>query len=92
MIKHVDKSQIACNKVLKIQLKVVLHMAKTNTPSHLYPDLIKLLQSDGSQNLTSAHTYTHHETVSQMEEALSKIITSNIDDRIASSRYVGIIS
>ncbi|XP_076591239.1 uncharacterized protein C17orf113-like [Chaetodon auriga] len=91
MIKHVEKSQVACNEALKTQLKVVLHMAKTNTPSHLYPDLINLLQSAGCPNLNSAHTYTHHETVSEMEEALAKTITSDIDDRIANSRYVGII-
>lgn len=42
MIKHVEKSQVACNEALKTQLKVVLHMAKTNTPSHLCPDLINL--------------------------------------------------
>lgn len=91
MIKHVEKSQVACNEALKTQLKVVLHMAQTNTPCHLYQDLIKLLQSAGCPNLNSAHTYTHHDTVSQMEEALAKTITSGIDDRIANSRYVGII-
>ncbi len=91
MIKHVEKSQVACNKALKTQLKVVLHMAQTNTPCNLYPDLIKLLESAGCPNLNSAHTYTHHDTVRQMEEALAKTITSAIDDRITNSRYVGII-
>lgn len=67
MIKHVEKSQVACNEALKTQLKVVLHMAQ----SHLYSDLAKLLQSAGCHNL--------------------KTITSAIDDRIANSRYVGIL-
>ena len=85
MVKHVEKSQVACNEALKTQLKVVLHMANTNTPSHLYPNLIHLLQSAGCPNLNSAHTYTHHDTVSQMEEAIAITIKSAIDDRIASS-------
>lgn len=91
MIKHVEKSQVACNKALKTQLKVVLHMAKTNAPSHLYPDLINLLQLAGCPNLSSVYTYTHHETVSQMEEALAETIKISIDDHIAHSRYLGII-
>ncbi|KAL3057973.1 hypothetical protein OYC64_010196 [Pagothenia borchgrevinki] len=56
MVKHVEKSQVACNEALKTQLKVVLHMANTNTPSHLYPNLIQLLQSAGCPDLNSAHT------------------------------------
>lgn len=91
MVKHVEQSQVACNEALKTQLKVVLHMANTNTPSHLYPNLIHLLQSAGCPNLNSAHTYTHHDTVSQMEEAIAMTIKSDIDDRIASSRYVGLV-
>ncbi|KAF3833185.1 hypothetical protein F7725_026850 [Dissostichus mawsoni] len=91
MVKHVEKSQVACNEALKTQLKVVLHMANTNTPSHLYPNLIHLLQSAGCPDLNSAHTYTHHETVNQMEEAIAMTITSTIDDRIANSKYVGVI-
>ncbi|KAL1261177.1 hypothetical protein QQF64_034240 [Cirrhinus molitorella] len=91
MSKHVEKSQAACNEALKTQFKVVLHMANTNTPSHQYPDLIHLLQSAGCPNLNSAHTYTHHDTVSQMEEAIAMTITNAVDDRIANSRYVGII-
>lgn len=35
IVKHVEKSQAACNEALKTQLKVVLHMENTNTPSHL---------------------------------------------------------
>ncbi|KAK5848763.1 hypothetical protein PBY51_008456 [Eleginops maclovinus] len=91
MEKHVEKSQVACNEALKTQLKVVLHMANTSTPSHQYPKLIHLLQSAGCPNLNTAHTYTHHDTVYQMEEAIAATITSAIDDRIASSRYVGVI-
>ncbi|KAL3053155.1 hypothetical protein OYC64_005648 [Pagothenia borchgrevinki] len=87
MVKHVEKSQVACNEALKTQLKVVLHMANTNTPSHLYPNLIQLLQSAGCPDLNSAHTYTHHETVNQMEEAIAMTISSTIDDRIANSKY-----
>ena len=64
MEKQVDKSQVACNAALKTQLKVVLHMANTSTPSHQYPKLIHLLQSARCPNL-SAHTYTHHDTVMQ---------------------------
>lgn len=66
-------------------------MPKTTPPSHLYPDLINLLQSPGCPNLSSAHTYTHHESVCQMEEALAKTIKKDIDYHIANSRYVGII-
>lgn len=91
MEKHVEKSQVACNEALKTQLKVVLHMANTNTPAHQYPKLIHLLQSAGCPNLNSAHTYTHHDTVTQMEEAIAATVTSAIDDRIANSKYVGVI-
>ncbi|KAF3843756.1 hypothetical protein F7725_002605 [Dissostichus mawsoni] len=35
------------------------------------------------KHLNSAHTYTHHEIVNQMEEAIAMTITSTIDDRIA---------
>lgn len=89
MVKHVEKLQAACNEALKTQLKFVLHMANTNTLSHQYSNLIHLLQSAGCPNLNSAHTHTHHDTVSQMEEAIA--MTSVVDDRIANSRYVGII-
>ena len=90
MVKHVEKSQVACNKALQTQLKVVLHMANTNTPN-LYPNLIHILQSAGCPDLNSAHTYTHHEIVNQMEEAIAMTITSTIDDPMANSKYVGVI-
>lgn len=57
--------------------KVALYMPNTNTPSHLYPNLI---------NLNSAHIYTHYDTVSQMEEAITKTISSGSDDRININR------
>lgn len=65
-------------------------MANTNTHSHLHPNLIHLLQSARCPVLNSAHTYTHHDTVSQMEEALAMTVTNTVDDRIANSRYIGI--
>lgn len=74
MAKQVEKLQAACNEALKTQLKVVLHMANTNTSSHLYTNLMHLLQSAGCPNLNSAHTYTHHNSVSQMEEAIAMTI------------------
>ena len=66
-------------------------MAHTNTPSHIYPNLIHLIQSAGCPNLNNAHMYTHHETVSQMEEAIAMTINSTVDERITNSRYDGII-
>lgn len=33
MVKHIEKSQAACNKALQTQFKVVLYMANTNTPT-----------------------------------------------------------
>uniref|UniRef100_A0A673AIY5 HAT C-terminal dimerisation domain-containing protein n=1 Tax=Sphaeramia orbicularis TaxID=375764 RepID=A0A673AIY5_9TELE len=66
-------------------------MANTSTPCHLYPKLINLLQSAGCPNLNSAHTYTHHDTVSEMEDAIATTITSATNDCIANSKYVGII-
>lgn len=91
MEKHVQNSQVACNEALKTQLEVVLHMANTNTPSHLYPNLINLLQSVGCPNLNAAHTYSHHDTVSQMETAIAMTVTDAINDRIANSRFLGVI-
>lgn len=41
--------------------------------------------------MNSAHMYTHHDTVSQMEKAIAMTINSTVDDRIANSRYFGII-
>ena len=35
--------------------------------------------------------YTHHDTVSQMEEVIVMTITSAVDDRISNSRYVRVI-
>lgn len=53
-VKHVEQSQAACNEAFQIQFNVVLHMANTNTPSHLYPNLTHLFQSAGCPNLNSA--------------------------------------
>ncbi|XP_053199030.1 uncharacterized protein LOC128383430 [Scomber japonicus] len=47
--------------------------------------------SAGCPNLDSAHMYTHHDTVSQMEEVIVMTITSTVDDRISNSRYVRVI-
>lgn len=44
-----------------------------------------------SANLNSTHSYTHLDAVSEMEDAIAMTITSATDDRIANSKYAGII-
>ncbi|KAK1879181.1 E3 SUMO-protein ligase KIAA1586 [Dissostichus eleginoides] len=56
------------------------------TPVQTYKDIrgqIKRRRVMKSDHLNSAHTYTHHETVNQMEEAIAMTITSTINDHIA---------
>lgn len=91
MEKTISISQAASDEALKTQLKVVLHMANTNTPSHLYPKILELLKSAGCPNLNSAHVYTHHKSVDEMEDAIAKTIYNSANDRISDSRFVGII-
>jgi len=77
-------------------LQTVYYMAKTDVANHKYQETLEWLEYMGIAELSHISsgknaTYTSHHIMEEMQDAIAKVITKQIDERITNSPFVTIL-
>ena len=86
-----DATKVGQKACLEAQIRTVLCMAQEGISTSKFTSLIELQKVNGCASLRDGDTYTHHESVADMEEALYKCTKQELREKIDKSDYVGIV-
>ena len=72
-------------------MRTVYFMAKEGIPDSKFSSLVKLQQINQCPSFTKAQVYSHHESVTSMEEALAETVKKNLRRMTEESPFVGLL-
>ncbi|XP_076452735.1 uncharacterized protein C17orf113-like [Babylonia areolata] len=91
MVPHSEAARADEKECVKAHFRTLLCMSKRNIAANNFGALIELQEVNGVQSLKSGPVYTHHSSVSQMEQCLDDITKQEIREKLEKSDSVGII-